>query len=449
MVKLLCVLMVLFINVSPAASLKLELSDHHVEMGKYLTATFRYEGDQKPELIDLDLWQDDFYIEQSDADLEATATNTIISTTKVKLYPRHTGDLTLDAIALGGSFVKPKHINASPSIRNNIDATPIINPLKNDYWADETIIISIRVPLHYARNEVIAKEWLINGFTIIPLRSIKKDNSVELQWMVFTPFKGLYQLELPTIVQRGRGRFKFHLPQLNFTVKPLPAYLPSSVASGAIEVSSKIMLKGEKKIVRITLQKTGYLPKNIEGLQYFINTLSDNELSHNLQTDEHSDNGITTRNISITLPEWLWGKVLILKIPYFNTQTGRLDSLEHPLPKVYTLPKYAQYFIITLSILTFFFILSIIFNITKKRRQLRDFKQGILQASSAKEIRLILLNKGQFKTLGEWAHQTPSIDMLKMSDFLNQACYQLNTSTELSHLKEYLTTKLKFNLKDF
>ncbi len=441
MVILLGFVLCLFSSVVNSANLTLELNSNSVEMGKYLTATFTYEGSTKPELIDLELWQTHFYIEQKDPDFSQISPNSITSITKAKLYPRKTGTISLDAIAQGGSFVKPRQITILPSIRNAIDATPQVHSIQPKFWADEPIIINIDVPLHYARNEVIAKEWLLNGFNISPLPTIKIKNNVQLKWLIYTPSKGVYSLELPAIVQRGRGRFRYHSPKLQFTVKPLPAYLPSSVATGNMTISSQILSKGGQKLMQITFKKKGYLPQNIEGFQRFINDLSSNELALNIQTAESIDQGITTRQILITLPNRLWGQNLKLNVSYFNTQTGHLDTIEHQLPTVYTLPKQAQYFIIALSLIAVLFSLKLLNQAANKWRQQNTLKQRIRQAQTPQALRSILLSIHQSKTLEEWANKNSGNNATHIKDNLNQACYQVGNSIDLQALKKALISR--------
>lgn len=449
MVKLLILSFLLMLNLVHAANLELELSKNQLEMGKHLTATFSYEGDTKPEQIDLGLWQDDFYIEQGDAELSYTTSGAIISTTKARLYPRHSGNITLDAIALGGSFVKPQHIKVSPSIRNKRDATPSVDVLKSHYWADEPITIRINAPLHDALNQVIAKEWLVNGFIITQLPSIKTATNVQLKWIIYTPFKGQYALELPAIVQRGKGRFRFHLPKLHFTVKPLPAYLPSSVASGSIKISSEIIHKKQHKVLQLRLKKIGHLPEEIEGFQAFINALSENELALNIQQENSVKQGVSRRKININLPNWLWNPDLKLTLSTFNTQTGRLQKTQHPLPKVNTIPPPAQHALIAIGILSLLIALSLLNKIAKKWHQHQQLKKQLNHAKNAQELRLILLSNQPLKTLSHWAYKTHTADAIKIRDLLNQACYQADSNMDLKAIKSLILTKLKFDLKGF
>ncbi len=440
MVKLLALL--LFSHTLNAASLELKLSRQHVEMGKSITATFTYQGRTQPNPIDLSLWQNNFYIEQDDADTSNLDTQTIISISKARLYPRRTGQITLDAIAQGGSFVKPQTINVSASIRNNIDATPQIHPLKNTYWADQAIPIRIDVARHDPRNQIIAKEWLVEGFNITPLPSIKTATRVQLQWLIYTPAQGLYELELPAIIQRGRGRFRYHLPKLKLNIKPLPAYLPGSVATGKPHISSQVIQKNQNKILQLTLSKQGHLPQNIEGLQQFIQHLSSDELALNIQTTEQQQHGTTTRHIYITLPNWLWGQKRNIELTYFNTQTGQTDILKHALPRLYTIPQSAQQLMIALSLA---FLLIALQQLNKKAitwRKKKAIKQSIRRAKNSQELRNILLNNGQYKTLEEWAQHNPSQQTQHIKNQLNQACYQYNNPIQLSTLKKAIQ-KLK------
>lgn len=432
-----------------AATLSLDLSKDRVEMGKSVTAKFTYTGTQKPELIDLELWHDNFYIEQSDPELVINRDKTIISTTKAHLYPRHTGDITLDAIALGGSFVKPQHIHVMPSVRNKIDATPQIGTLKRHYWADESIIININVPLHYARNEVIAKEWLIDGFNITPLDSIKTDTQIQLRWQIVTPLKGEYHLEPPTIIQRGRGRFRFHLPKIAFTIKPLPAYLPSSVATGLISISSQLIKIKDQTHLKIRLQKDGYLPNEIEGIQALINQLSHAESSLTTQTSNKIENEINTHDITITLPQWIWFKRFNLKLHYFNPQTGQVDSINHSLPRINTVPKAIQQSIVFFLIFGVLFFLKTLNKKSQQWNKLKKLKQQIHHAQNAHSIRAILLSHQQRKTLQEWAETIGTEEAERIKNLLNQACFQGKVNNDLKNIKSILSSNALFRLKDF
>jgi hypothetical protein len=74
----------------------------------------------------------------------------------------------------------------------------------------------------------------------------------------------------------------------------------------------------------------------------------------------------------------------------------------------------------------------------KKMQQWRDLKAlkyRIQQARDAHTLRLILLNKGQFKTLKNWADDIETSNSIMLKNLLNQACYQAPKEINLSSLK--------------
>lgn len=432
-------LFILFFITLPlqAANLSLTLSSDTVEKGKSITATFEYQGNQEPINIDLTLWENYFFIQQSEADTTLYNDGNIITTSKARLYPRKTGNITLDAIAQGGSFVKPRSIRITPSIRNNIDATPIIHNIQTHYWADEAIFITIDVPLHYKKNEVIAKDWEAKGINIAQLPSIKTDQNVQLKWLIYTPVKGQYELELPAIVQRGKGRFRFHSPKLKFTIKPLPAYLPSSIASGTIEVTSNInTLKDNTQRAEITLKKDGYLPKDIDGIQTFLNELSDDELSLQLQVKQEEKQGKTIRTLTFNLPNWLILKTLELNMRYFDTEKEQLETINHQFEnKVTTIPKNARQILAVLFIIILFFLLIVLIRQLRKWNIKRAFKNEIKQAKYPNDLRLLLVEKYDVKTLEQWTDNIGHKNTDKITQELNSLCYSKSNQAVSSAFK--------------
>ena len=226
--KFMLIALLLFVsNSGHSADLNVQLNKNETEMGKFIVAMISYHGEKTPGLPDLSDWEEKFYVDVQGNESFELSDGWLQSETRVRLYPRISGKLSLASLALGGAIAKSQQLIVKPLIRNEIDSTPIMQPLQSDYWADQAIMINVDISLYENRNNVVVDDLEIEGFVVRSLKpkriSTEAGDVIRLQWMLLTPSPGNYEIELPSIQQRGRSRFRFYLPKLKLTIRPIPA----------------------------------------------------------------------------------------------------------------------------------------------------------------------------------------------------------------------------------
>jgi hypothetical protein len=426
MVRLLAIILFCFTPLIQAATLELKLDKTRLETGKFLLAKIIYRGTQTPGRIDLSQWQDDFFIDRNDAEISSSGDGLVEAEINVRLYPRHSGNLILEAIALGGAIARPAHVLVVDPVRNGIDATPKLRLKKNIYWADQPIDIEIEVPLHDARNNVVADDFELENFEVTRLTNrrikTKRGVSVVLRWMILTARKGTYTLELPAIQQRGRGRFRFYLPPLSLRIKPLPAYLPPTVAVGKPAIETEVLQQRQHQaFLQINVSHHGRLPEQLAGFSELIETLGVAESA--IEVTHENYDGIARRRYTIALPAWFLPQHVAFNLDYFDTDSGRLKTLHPQTPLLWQLPHYMLWLGILIVTILLFFALSQADKLAAGLRQRYRLRQQILQADDAQQLRHLLLNHSGEKTLFGWRKNQHKKQAEEIAEELNRACF--------------------------
>ncbi|MCK4709454.1 MAG: hypothetical protein KAU21_12620, partial [Gammaproteobacteria bacterium] len=94
---LIMILSLLFSSRIIAAELSVTLDKSEAEMGKYFLADIRYQGESAAGEFNLTEWQDNFYIDLQDSETVDIGIDKELQqkTSRVRLYPRHSGQITL------------------------------------------------------------------------------------------------------------------------------------------------------------------------------------------------------------------------------------------------------------------------------------------------------------------------------------------------------------------
>ncbi len=393
------------LTISQAAELTLEFENTQIEMGKYITARIVYIGNVEADSADLQQWEDDFFVDRRDMDIEHLHSGKIQTTEHLRLYPRSTGKKVLDTIALGGAFVYPVEITVKPLIRNKTDGSPqwLTHPLT--LWQGQTIEVGVKVPLLHPSNQIALGETPFSGFEATAIkptpRGGKKVKHVIRRWQLTAKNAGEFIIDPPFVEQRGRGRWRFHLPRIKITVQPLPAYLPSTVPVGNISLHTKVDQSTTDSTWQVTIRNNGSLPQEVFGIRA--------QLAHHARTSvdkvEVLNQEIKTgsqQTYRAYIPDWSLGfaEGPAVSVQYFDIQDGRLRVLNNQLPAIWKIPRWATY------LLWGFFIALISIAIFYSIRMIHPWwKHGLLIAQTADPhgLRKILLERHRFHTLDEWA----------------------------------------------
>ena len=437
-----------------AAELQLILSQNTVEMGKYISGELIYHGDTQPDPIDLDLWRKDFHVDIIETSTEpALPPHRIRNNTRLRLYPRREGDLTLEAIAAGGAFIKPVHIKSLASVRNHIDANPTLLLDKRHYWTDEVITVSFSLNLHHQNNRLVAQDWELPGFKVVALKprimASKNGFSARISWQISTASSGVHWLELPVVEQRGRGRFQYFSPRFKITVKPLPAFMPPSVPVGQIKVKSNLghTVSGKKAWI-IEIANSSRLPQHIEGLQNVLDKMQPdrNKVKQTSRVNQLSE----SRRFEIPVPDWSLGRQHQLQLPFFNTHTGRVDYINHKVVRAWHIPVYARIALLILLVVSIFYLVRLLAGLIQRYYRYRNHLKKAKQCENAQALRHLILKHHDWKYLQPGSACSKNGLPPHFIDLLNRHCFarsQPDDTTSLidiycQHLKPKATTWL-------
>ncbi len=422
------------------AELRVKLNKNETEMGKFIVATISYQGDKDPGSPNLSEWHEKFYVDIRQSELSTLPGGRLQSDTRVRLYPRVSGPLTLDSLALGGAIAKSQSINIKPLIRHDIDATPVVRPLQPVYWADQAIILSVDIALVEKRNNVVVNDFELDGFGIRALKpqrlQLETGDVVRLRWMLLTPHHGIYEIELPSIQQRGRSRFRFYLPKIRLNIKPVPAYLPATVAVGNLRVHSLLVEeKNEQPSWLLKIENSGRLPDHVEGVQAFLESkgIASTDVVIEQLIDEQS--ATVSQLYKIKIPDWNLTSSNELQLAYFNTTTGRLEYLQHSLPGYWNIPRYARIMIVYIAVLVFFYVANRVDKLAQRVRSWLHFRSTIRQSSTGNQLRKVLLQNSSSKNLTEWSDLFQGRVSQQIMEDLNEYCFRLEPHLELEEIK--------------
>ncbi len=438
MVRHWLLLLWLFPGLLQAAELALHLDKTRAQLGKIFKAHIVYISEKTPDAPDLSAWRKDFFIDRGDTDETLLKDGRIETDFSLRLFPRHSGSLKLDDIALGGAIANGATLQVSPPIHSGVDATPRLQALKPYYWADEAIDVRIRMAVYDARNVIKADDFELPGFAVMRLPDrhfvAAKQPMIELHWRLSTLQKGRYRIELPAITQRGRGRYQFHLPRLTLHIKPLPAYLPANVAVGQPSLTSQLSTDAQQPALTVTVQNSGRLPAQLAGLDEALQPLGD-ALSAP-QVLNQNRQGVAIRQYRITLRPWLWPQRPLLKLVYFDTESGRQKTLHQRLPLLWNAPARAKWALLALLLLLTLWLMKRLYRAGLRWRERRRWRRQLLEAQDAHQLRRLLINRCAVPTLQAWQQQCASNRADALVERLNRACFSAQADLELAQLKK-------------
>lgn len=428
--------------------LTIEADKTELEMGKFLTVKLVYIGQNIPEPAQLPSWKKDFYIEEMSLDTEQLPQAYIKTTQKLRLYPLSTGKKTLHAIAQGGAIARPVHITILPVIRNNINGTPHWLSIPEEIWQGETIVVSVVINLMSADNQVKTEEPRFPGFALI--KSWQKKiihngvDAISINWLLVARNYGYFVLNAPSVIQRGRGRWRFYLPEKTINIKPLPAYIPSTVPVAKLRVNTEPGYKNNQPIWRVIVTSKGQLPEEIYGLRTKlaeIGQTSPDKVLVNSSRRLIADQILFVQHYQLAVPQWSTGfDQNLLSLDFFNPSQGQLKQITINLPSVWLIPPLWWYFFIGLSLLMAGVISYFLFKLIKNYRHRKYFIRAVNDCRTPDELRLLVLQDSNSTTLSDWFIKSNINSIGSVSQQLNKLSFSghdsKNSTYALASLKK-------------
>lgn len=428
-------------HIASSAELSLQLDSHEIELGRVFIGTLNYHGKSGTGPADLRPWEDEFAIERDNFSTEEKA-GEIISHEDIRLYPRFSGELVINAIAHGGVIMEPMKVWVRPLQRDGINGQPILAPLPTRIQVGSPITVSVTVPLLAPTNKVTASEWKVENIRIVALaqqHEISQGNqAIKLRWLLYPEKKGIYALTLPAIEQRGNGRWRFHLPLQKITVFPLPSYLPPTLLVGAVTAHSKLIEHDQQPYWELTLDSNGLIDSHPWGL---LNTISSElgidegrVISQQASVDAK---GMWHRKWLIPVPQWTFGLFHgpSLTIHYFSPPSQRTETLDHPLPAAI---KFPNWFIGVLAVIAAMILIGVASLLARIWRWLKRYFEHLrlLQAASdAHTLRRELLRYGQHRHLEAWAISKNTVLAAQAAADLNALSFSRDSNKAFDTVK--------------
>ncbi len=277
-------------------------------------------------------------------------------TLSLKLYPRQTGELLIAPLSIDKISSHEHKIVISDAHTRGEEISFDWRLSPSEVWQREQIIVSLTVttPEQYAIIKLDKQS--INGFEITPLPVDRRwqENShggksvIRAGWSLLPLKTGRTILDLPAIQYHLNGviRRVFYLPEINLNIRPLPSYLPPTIAVGKISVESSVepagrLKKDELAYWNVSIASKSLTPywlppvlrqiKSSNNIQFFPAASK-----RSMQPDSKGPNAIVTHSIPFKplnnglteLPE--------ISIQYFNPEAGRLESVAHQAEKPIT-----------------------------------------------------------------------------------------------------------------
>lgn len=429
-----------------AANLSIETETRQVEMGKYLGIRIVHTGEQSPGSADLRQWQDDFHVDRRGSEVDTLSDGQIQSIERLRLYPKRTGELLLESIALGGAIASPVRIQSQPTVRDGIDGTPAWQGLPKQVWQGQAFEVAIDMNLlhpsnHMAVEEMVGPDWVIQELPRIE-EADKQGKTITLHWRLLSHGSGHLTINAPPIEQRGRGRWRFYLPSPVVEVLPLPSYIPPTVPVGGIKLSPSLTEQSGTRYWQLQVSGEGELPDAIHGLRHQLATIAGVETDQVTIRSPNTSKGGETLVYHVPLPEWSWGfgKGPKISVDYFDTNSGRLALGETHLPAIWQAPYFAQGLLALLGLALAAAVAVAAKQLISELIDKRRFARQLQCVDNPEQLRTLLLSTSKTRNLAEWGDSMSTNAHAKFVRQLNHACFHpvVRPQAELSHLKDTL-----------
>ena len=389
-----------------------------------------------------------------------TKTGKEIQTLTVKLYPRHIGTLNIPSLILDGyktssipvnvienSFVKVhSHItNTSPWMRQQTLITMDFSS-KSPFFKLETDQGDENETIPFPVEKYTSTE---NGVSY----SVQK-----IGWFLFPLQDGSMHIALPPVryVRNGAVKGLFYFPQVLLNVRPLPSYIPPTMPVGKISIQSTLTPDSWLHTGRL-----GYWNVKVHGehvpsewLPSISRQIKSSDNIQFLPVDSKRYNSPDSNGVrgeaSYNIPfEPLSNGLLTfpsLRVQYFDPDTGRIGTIYHQIPSIFSLSLFWRITLISTSIsavVTLFLFIVHSLRIKLQRKKLRTHAMRLIsQANEWNELRDALDRLAKAEgwpgnlTLSAWlkhwqSHYSAPDQLLDLFQQLSSHCYSGNHSNEI------------------
>lgn len=425
-----------------------------LEIGKYLKAEIHYVGKEVPGQADLQQWEDQWFVDRGTIDTESLPNGEQLTIEKLRLYPRLSGELLLESIALGGAIAAPQRIQVKSLNRYGIEAAPRWEAVPSQIWQGQSLEVSIAIELLHPSNHIAVEALEAPGFIVEPLPKITTKTAtskhIKLRWRLTAQQNGHLRLVAPTIEQRGRGRWRFYLPEQAIQVVPIPSYIPPTVPVGQIELKSTRLQRDEQTLWQLSISNHGGLPDEVHGLQRQLQKLG--KVQRVSVETAQDGNQQSVQAYEITAPEWSFAfhGGPEVHIEYFDVDAGRLVTAATTFPPIWRLPLVGQIVLALLITALLTWLAAIGYRNWTRWQQQQSLRRSIRQAADANALRDALQDHARQHRLENWQSLFNISQAEKAVHKLDELCFSKTTQHDLPAVKTALlkqTALFRLSLK--
>ncbi len=349
-----------------AASFTAQVSSQQIELGKPLTLTLRSGTITTPlDTLALSTLQDNFTVKP----LSAPATNkqTHQQLWQLRLYAYKPGTITIPSLSFAGNASKPIVINVTPAI----DAkTQTAIALSSDIttttpWYKQQVLVTHTFTTAAPIVVFDTPELIAANAKAIPLLVKREPVTTStpaltrhtVGWAVFPLQHGNQIIELPAIAYLSDGvrTHLFYQKPLSLQVKPLPAYLPATIAVGKLQLTprsypGRFFFSQQLAEAQLQLTAQGMLAADIPLLTPQLRS-SDTITVHPLtrltqQTATISGmKSVADYRVPFSLRSQGLQQLPVLRVQYFDPDTGKIHSDEMMWPRLMVISPWLVAFI--------------------------------------------------------------------------------------------------------
>lgn len=391
-------------------------STTQVELGKPIYLELMTNRDS-PSLAQVDLapLQNDFVINQTgEIERELSAGGQKL---RLRIYSRVTGKHRLPALVFEGDMSNPQYIEVMQA-RDPKDNSPIdvrFEFSERPVWLKQQYLVKA---LFSTKAEVMVLDLPkpdLEGFHALVLhtRSMgeparKHDvNVFETGWALYADRAGEHTLELPAIryIRDGVTTHLFYPPRLDIKVRPLPVYLPGTIAVGRFSVSVDapiypVLLKQKLNQYQIEIRSKGTMAQDVPELHTLLRNgqAIKNYVASREQTRLSNAGGVqyhTRYTLPFAVNESGLFALPEIHLQYFDPDVGKLSTVKIDAHHYLVVSPWLYYpVLVILLVIIIFLLLRLLKHLIRMLVLVMTYYRvlgSIRRASHAQEIKSALL----------------------------------------------------------